>query len=285
LYVYKFYIRRVLRLYPPLIICLFISYSMYFVGVLSGGFSWGGFFSQVFYLHNYAAIYFPADVVVPSGTGVLWSLAVEEHFYLFMPVIFLIFGSPKTQRWIGRVFLLLAVVAICWRIVLTLNDVSFERIYYATDTRFDSILYGAILAIYCNPVSAEGFELNVRSFVAPVIFGLLLLISALFVRDVFFRNTFRYSFIGLGLMPLFYMSIRFAFHPCVRWLEMPWLKRVGVWSYSIYLSHYFLMLAFSGFTGFAFLDNCLGIAVSVLIAAGIERYVDRPFSNLRARYR
>ena len=80
-----FYLRRAFRLLPPLLITLAIAYTLVAAGLLGGGFSWGGLTSQLFYFANYYGIFFAHENSIPDGTGILWSLAVEEHFYIVFP--------------------------------------------------------------------------------------------------------------------------------------------------------------------------------------------------------
>ena len=56
-------------------------------------------------------------------------------------------------------------------------------------------------------------------------------------RDVYFRETFRYSLQGLALMPVFYFAIKYAAHFPFTLLNHPWVVRIGVYSYAIYLIH------------------------------------------------
>jgi peptidoglycan/LPS O-acetylase OafA/YrhL len=281
----KFYVRRLIRLYPPLLICLSISYLLYFSGMLDGGFSWVGLASQLFYVANYSMVFFPSHAIVPNGTGVLWSLAVEEHFYVFMPLVFFFFGSPARLKWVGRVFLLLVVLALLWRLALIAAGAGFNRLYYSTDTRFDSILFGCLMAVYWRPV--PDFSGRPNSWVGyfPLLVGFALLFVCVAVRDQFFRDSFRYSLIGLGLMPILHFSIRYPSMPVVRWLENAWLKKIGVWSYSIYLIHFSLILAFSKVISSPMVGAVLAILVAILVAALIEKFIDEPSRLIRARFR
>jgi len=281
----KFYIRRLIRLYPPLLICLSVSYLLYMSGVLDGGFSWAGLASQLFYFSNYLLVFFPDHAIAPNGTGVLWSLAVEEHFYIFMPLVFLVFGSPGRLKWIGRVFLLLVVVVLLWRLALIAAGAGFNRIYYATDTRFDSILFGCLMAVYWRPVPEVGGRPNSWLGYLPLVVGVALLFVSVAVRDPFFRDSFRYSVIGLGLMPILHFSIRYPSMPVVRWLENAWFKKIGVWSYSIYLIHLSLILAFAKIISSPIVGAVLAILLAILFAALIEKFIDEPSRLIRARFR
>src|SRR5579871_4507281 len=82
-----FYARRVFRLMPPLLISLAIAYGLTYAGLLSGGITRTGLAAQLLYFANYYGLYFDMGNTIPDGTGILWSLAVEEHFYIFYPLL------------------------------------------------------------------------------------------------------------------------------------------------------------------------------------------------------
>ena len=82
----NFYARRILRLAPPLLITLAIAYSLTYLGFLQGRITLAALVSQLLYFANYYILFFdPNAQSMPGGTGILWSLAVEEHFYIFFP--------------------------------------------------------------------------------------------------------------------------------------------------------------------------------------------------------
>ena len=80
--VVRFYARRVFRLMPPLIVTLAIVYGLTFAGLVPGGITLAGLASQLLYFANYYQIFFDPGNTIPGGTEVLWSLAVEEHYYI-----------------------------------------------------------------------------------------------------------------------------------------------------------------------------------------------------------
>src|SRR5262249_16987039 len=91
------------------------------------------------------------------GTWIYWSLAVEEHFYLIFPVLYLVLRKwlPSRARH-GAVLLALCGVVLAWRLALVfLLGAGHDRTYVASDTRVDSILFGCVLAVCANPVLDE----------------------------------------------------------------------------------------------------------------------------------
>ena len=86
----QFFIRRLTRLFPPLIVSLFFIYLLTYLSISPGEISVMGALSQIFYFANYYSIFFSSSGGIPMGTTILWSLAVEEHFYFFYPLLLLI---------------------------------------------------------------------------------------------------------------------------------------------------------------------------------------------------
>src|SRR5690606_2367385 len=143
----NFYIRRLFRLFPPLFLTLAIASLLVFINVLPGGITLHGVLSQIFHFAHYYAIFVDFGGKIPEGTVILWSLAVEEHFYIFYPVVLLaLTGLGLRRREIGYVFAFVCVAVLLWRIHLS-HQPGFHpaRTYFGTDTRIDSILYGALL--------------------------------------------------------------------------------------------------------------------------------------------
>jgi peptidoglycan/LPS O-acetylase OafA/YrhL len=282
-----FYLRRFLRLFPPLAVCLLIAYSLLALGWLDGETSASGFFAQVFYFANYYLIFFEAHI--PNGTGILWSLAVEEHYYIFFPIII----SPLFRRLrhpqIGMFLLMLCCVALLWRIHLVSQlDFRPDRTYLASDTRFDSILYGSVLALMKNPTLRSSHQTSVmlpRHWISFLL-GSSGVIATLLFRDQFFRETFRYTLQGIALMPIFYCAIRFSDSRLFNFLNSKPFKRIGVLSYSIYLIHLILVHLVQQNINASISPVLLFLVVfttSIAYATIIERFIDRPLFFIRSK--
>ena len=281
-----FYTRRFLRLFPPLAISLAVAYCLVFVGLLGGGATLSGFLAQMFYFANYYAIFFPVGMI-PDGTGILWSLAVEEHFYIVFPLLVLpLFRTWKHSK-VGFLLLVLCALELGWRIYLFFSpDFTALRIYYASDTRFDSILFGAVLALVKNPsVAGRGERAMGRRHWAAFALGVVGLLASLGVRDPFFRETLRHTLQGISLMPIFYCVIRF--HRSFGILNHPFAVQIGVLSYSIYLIHLVVIYALQQNAPYAqsgILCFAIAMSVATLYAKAIEKYVDIPLRLIRSRF-
>jgi peptidoglycan/LPS O-acetylase OafA/YrhL len=286
----QFYLRRAYRLLPPLIVTLVVAYGLVFARIIPCRFSFFALASQLFYFANYYSLFFdPGATATPSGTGILWSLAVEEHFYIFFPILLiLLLRDPSRPRALAVVLTILCLAALIWRIYLVHSGVSEDRTYYSSDTRMDSIAYGCLLALVANPMANSPLrdQMSWRQWLI-LILSSAALIATLLARDPGFRETFRYSIQGIALLPIFYFAIRFPKNSVFRHLNTSWIAKLGVYSYFIYLIHFVIISVMILYAGGPltnpFVVFAIALALSVGYAAMIDRFVDPYFRELRRR--
>lgn len=288
----KFYLRRVLRILPQFYLVLIGALIVTYVLHLPGTIDFAGVRAQALQYSNYWIITHSFDGL-PSGTGVFWSLAVEEHFYLLFPLAFVCLmqsgARPKSQ---ALVLLGTCAALLLWRILifsrLNIQDsMSQQRLEIASDTRFDSLLFGCILALYGNPAldpSRFGERLWKYVFFPLSVCGLLFSFA---YRDEYFRDTFRYTLQGICLISVFVCAIRYPNWTPMRPLNFRPIAFIGVLSYSLYLVHQ-VALAVVGheFADFGATTRGLcALTLSLLIAWILYIAVEKPFARLRHRLR
>ena len=205
----QFYLRRVLRIFPPFYLILAALAALTALGLLGSTLTPGALLAQACHLTNYYIIRRGWWEGMPPGTSVYWSLAVEEHFYLFFPLLFLLLRwRVGAGRRFALVLLALCAAVLLWRFVLVLGmHVSRDRTYIATDTRIDSILYGCLLAVWRNPV-LDGEASGRRLLWLWLPLGAIAVAASLLVRGPVLEQTVRYTLQSAGLVPLFMAAIR-----------------------------------------------------------------------------
>jgi peptidoglycan/LPS O-acetylase OafA/YrhL len=289
----SFYARRIFRLAPPLLITLAIAYSLTYSGLLPGHITLEGLTAQILYFANYFVIFFdPNANKMPSGTAILWSLAVEEHFYIFFPLFMTVFMRKALRPLtIGSVFIITCAVILTWRIYLVqLPEFFTDRTYLASDTRIDSIIYGCLMAILLNPLRASQSSKNMSLLQWSLfLIGIGFLLFSLIYRNPVFRETFRYALQGIALLPIFYFAIVFHDNTIFRYLNSAWAIRIGTYSYAIYLIHQVILFAISKNAPFIannpFIVFPATLVISIAYGAAIDSFVDPYFRQLRHKYR
>ncbi|WP_342149054.1 acyltransferase [Methylorubrum sp. SB2] len=279
----NFYLRRVFRIFPPLYLTLLFAGLLYAAGLLKGPYDAGVVLMQAAFAGNYVTV-LGGDIARALPLP-LWSLAVEEHFYLLFPLVFLMaFGRVSAAR-LALYCLIACGVVLAFRIaaVMTLADAS--NTYIWTHTRADSILFGCCLALWRNPLLDGAAGYRPGGWQALAALGVLG--ATLVVRDETFRQTLRYTVQGGALFVLFACILQpargSACAGAARWLSAPVLTRIGLYSYTIYLVHAAMIEAVAGFSDSHLVQGVVGGALTLAFAAVMHRFVERPFARLRRR--
>lgn len=279
-----FYLRRFLRLTPPLFIVLLLAWLLAVTDLLPGGYTVGGLLSVLLYFANYFVILNDFHGV-PAGMGVAWSLAVEEHYYLLYPPVALWLLTRASSRQSLALLTSACAVILGWRYWLVHAGASPEYLEMATDARLDAILFGCILALFRNPwLDPVARARPVRdTLVAMACLGVLA--GSFLYREPTFRVTLRYTLQGLALLPLFHMAV--TYHRTWPFRVLSWrpLTFLGSISYTIYLVHHVVMnLLLERFPQLSATALLLTAApISIAIAVPMRRWIEEPCARLRRR--
>jgi peptidoglycan/LPS O-acetylase OafA/YrhL len=291
----RFYLRRALRLAPALLVYIAIMTPL--AMLLGAAIAPADVLASLFYVANYWWLYtgYPAGSPFP----ILWSLSIEEQYYILFPIIMALW-LPKPQKLVWPILTLVA-LALAWRFTLATSCGTHAasyllcgppprpdmpdgaRIYLATDTRFDCILAGALMALLAT---SDRWRTTLASQQAVGI-ALALLLTALTIRNPLFRDTLRYT-IESAASGIIVLHIAHAAHSQLRnALAFAPLVHIGKLSYSLYLYHFAARLVISRVHGsfdwknFAFY---VFFALSFLLATASYRLVERPMLRLRRRF-
>lgn len=278
----NFYLRRLLRLMPPLLIVTAVAGLLAAFAVIDGGFTLGGLFAAVFYFGNYFAI--AQDFHgMPAGLGVIWSLAIEEHYYLFYPPLAALLLRFAQVSWSVILLTTLCAIVLAWRFWLVAQGSSEAYLTMATDTRIDAILIGCLMALRFNPVLDRIPAARARTDWAIVAACIAVLIGTLLYRDDTFRLTARYTLQSLAIAPLIYLAVARSERLPFRWLNAAPLVYIGTISYTIYLFHHIVLLGIAKhWPQLHWIGLMLaGAAVTLAVAEPMRRWVDTPFARLR----
>ncbi|TAK84937.1 MAG: acyltransferase [Betaproteobacteria bacterium] len=284
----NFYLRRIYRIFPPLYLVLAILITLKLSGVIPYAMSGWAVAAQLAHLTNYYLLLFPGVEFAPvvPYTVPMWSLAVEEHFYLLFPLSLLFLLKKNTYPRAALALAAVCAVVLAWRIALLwLSQNPDHYTYHATDTRLDSLLFGCIMALWMNPAMDEPPEaIGARGWAILCFAAVVVLLGTFLYRDPSFRAAVRYTVQGIALFPLFYCAVRYARSPFFSWLNLRPVRALGIISYTVYLSHFAAiqlagkLLGVSGFT-----RGVLGFAFTVAFSAACYVLIERRFAVLRRK--
>lgn len=281
----NFYLRRILRILPPLYVALALSMALFRLGSGHPAIPLAGTLAQALQVSNYYLIYAVPGVTIP-GTGLFWSLAVEEHFYLLFPLLYVWMCPRFSVHGQTIILLTLCATALIWRCALHFYFLADSiRTYYATDTRFDSILLGCVFAIVANPLAQDplhSWTIERIKWVLPLC--VIVLLGTLLIRNDGFRETFRYTLQGLALIPVFMAAIHFQTSLAVGFLNLPVMRFLGVLSYSLYLCHAFILEAIAGvWKASPVQTGAASLACALCFATLVHYFIERPCTRIRKR--
>ena len=295
---YNFYVRRARRLLPAVyfMITVVLIIITLFNGVLLKKSYLDALFGYI-YSSNWWYIFHKLDYFDSFGSQSpfkhLWSLAIEEQFYMFFPLIFLIFnrksksnnGNSKLNKNFIYVVLSLILVSLIAHILLfDINNIN--RIYFGTDTRAFSLLVGVVGAILypMDRLSERTTKKDNMIYSIVSLVSILVLIGIMINTSEYNTWLYRGGFLLVAIIGLIiiissgrqytFMSKLLSFKPFVF---------IGKISYSLYLWHFPILVVT---TPVSEIGNpnlfyvTLRIGLIFLVATGSYMFVETPIRKL-----
>lgn len=289
----NFWLRRIRRLVPAVmsmaVVIIFVSAVVNrviftkgckdFLASVLGFNNWWQIFNKVSYFEAAG---------VPSPFTHCWSLAIETQFYLIYPLILLGIYKLAKSRGEGRakrgllfagVTLLLALISVILMIVLFDPQQDASRVYYGTDTRAFSLLFGALLAILWDyRMVPRRLSASVNMVLGSVSFAVLIVMTIAIngSSNFWYRGG---QFVGTILTVLMVYAVSGRKTWLSRFLSNPVLKWIGDRSYSIYLWHYPIILLISKGIKASWWITLIEIVLSVVLAELSYRFIETPIRH------
>jgi len=282
----SFYVRRILRLFPCLVVtCLAVVALQFWRG---DSINWQPIVLALTYTVNWATAVFHIDCKPLSHC---WSLANEEQYYLFWPLCVAAL-ERKSKDDVRNALLLIVVALLCalYRSVIV-GTYDAVRINFALDTRLDGLMIGSSLAyVYRWVLNRDGLPEHTSRFLgyflAPT--------ASLILLWIMFRWHWTEPLMGqVGFFVVsvsavvFIADLVFGQHSIFRrLLSLGCLTYVGKISYGIYLLH----LPFFDFVDIVLPDDWLPrkilikVVGSILVASVSFHLVEQPFLRLKKRF-
>jgi peptidoglycan/LPS O-acetylase OafA/YrhL len=233
--VQRFYVRRAWKIYPAFyfLIAFAYVYQRYFIGFKIRKYT---LLPELFFVQNYFGGFWNHT----------WTLAVEEHFYLILPLLLLFMvwrnrGGKDPFRAVPYVVGGAMAVFLSVRIInyLVRTDYSYYSHVFPTHLRIDALFFGVALAYFFH-FHSERF----RQVCHPLRY-LLVALGVCMIESSLFMGGWSFYYHTFGFMQ-FYIGAA-AILAGVLMCEIPhnrltlWLGALGAYSYSIYLWHMALM--------------------------------------------
>lgn len=295
---YNFYVRRARRLLPAVyfMITVVLIIITLFNGVLLKKSYLDALFGYI-YSSNWWYIFHKLDYFDSFGSQSpfkhLWSLAIEEQFYMFFPLIFLLFNrksksnnsnSKLNKNFIYVVLSLILVSLIAHILLFDINNIN--RIYFGTDTRAFSLLVGVVGAILypMDRLSERTTKKDNMIYSIVSLVSILVLIGIMINTSEYNTWLYRGGFLLVAIIGLIiiissgrqytFMSKLLSFKPFVF---------IGKISYSLYLWHFPILVVT---TPVSEIGNpnlfyvTLRIVLIFLVATGSYMFVETPIRKL-----
>jgi peptidoglycan/LPS O-acetylase OafA/YrhL len=292
-----FWLRRGLKIYPAFYVytlALTVAYLL-FTGKVSGArFPVRPLLIDATFLSSY----------FQGLSGHTWSLAVEEHFYILLPVFLLVLMRLRAKQSdpfapIPVVFLVIAIGSLCLRMAArTARPEDYFSYLFPTHLRIDSLFCGVTI----------GYLFHFKPQLLSRVTGWPLLIAggALLIPIYFFEienwnmYTWGLTCTFLGFACIVTWAIYVPFRPG-HLLAFPieLLARIGFYSYSIYLWHWIIIFYLRPYfryqcittsspvawsSGMEWWQWLLSMALSIIVGIAMGVLIEQPVLRLRDRW-
>ena len=293
-----FYMRRILRLFPIYYLCL----AIYFVGnaVAHDPLPWQylvtyGLYLQAIFPHSWMGIdHSPLVYWSNPGFSVMWSLSIEEFFYLiWAPLVFLVKGKDRV------LFPLLGAILLTEPIIrffsYTQHAAELRQMFFA---RADSLAAGALIAVCMRSYGPQVIGFCKRRY-ALMLSSAGFLLVAFIIADLLYDRIpnkidgdihertysavmYTVLWIAFSLILLLAISHTGSSRWLPRVLRNRGLRYMGRISYCLYLIHYPLRQFMIAHFGRA-LGILLGLTASLLLASLSWKYFEGPIARWKEK--
>ena len=276
--VIKFYIRRALRIWPLYFAFCIGIFALFFLRNRHLEPEWFRFLGQLFFVDNVIAGFRDYNPIV--FTRHLWTISLEEQFYLFLPLA--LTGMLASRKRLVAGVLALWLVFLGVRIAMVAWDAPHPMIWTSVFSA-DSLLLGTLLGAL-RPGPSRSVVLRIALLVG----GLVALFSGVFLPPVYvagWHQVLHYTVIAGGAAGLTLAALN---EPALAFLAARPLRYLGKISYGLYVFHLIGIEAARRATAVMgsdwWLQAAVASAVTLLLAVASYELFERHFLKLKHRF-
>lgn len=303
-YLWIFYVRRILRIFPIYYLVLFVVSGIWLIQ--GKPLACTQFLANLFYCQNFTLGLSNFKVEFPDILGHTWSLATEEQFYLLWPLLILLLKTPR-RVFVASILLFLTGTASRYAMAQYFHG---DFICWMTlPPNLDGLGFGALIAAYCRsdqslmPRWKWALGAGLVCLIAYIAVGKAFLLDFPWSRELFLSE-------AAGRLFIFWFTVTFGLLlyacldkdcPLVRILSLAPLTAIGRISYGVYLYHipmyrfvdvhFDFFFLFGSYNSIRFFKLLFTLGLAVLSYGTIERrflslkkkVIYQDFSNLSGK--
>lgn len=287
----KFWLRRILRIWPLYYACVLIGFFVFpYIKIISGGVpdESANIWYYLAFISNFD--YIKSGLPDAPGLGVLWSVAIEEQFYLVWPIILSLF--PIKRFWIP--FVVIIIGSLVFR-ALHIDEDKLHEMH--TISCIGDMAIGASGAwLYHQRDRFSNFIENLPKGIIVLIYVLLVSIF-LFRDEVLLQNNivkvFERAFIAC-IMLLVILEQCFSKHSFYKMSSLKSITKLGIFTYGLYCLHFLIISILQGITKkfglntslwhVLILEPALALTITIIAAKISYKYFEAPFLKLKDKF-
>lgn len=270
-----FFEKRIRRIIPALFVMLFFCsiYVFFFQPPYYAKDTSQSIFASALFIQNFLLIYEYSDyfnlTTELKPLFHLWSLSIEEQFYIFFPIIFLYLLKYAKNFALSYLVFITLIISLLLNYYFESNSI---YNYYLPFTRAWELLLGSWIAI-------NNFK---KKNIIILSIGIILIFFSVFLTNYYIHLNFLFRVllvIGTGIFIVFYDNRNFYLN---LFFENKFIINIGLISFSLYLWHLPIIAIFNDFLNFNIDRKTIlfALLLSFFIASLSYKYVELPFRNV-----
>lgn len=260
----SFFLRRGAKIYP--------SYFFYiavitWVNSYSKPFHFSDLYKYIFFYENY------------TGTNtIVWSLCVEEHFYILLPILFIIISKfipdRLQKRYLFGSILFTILAGITFKYISYQFTIS-QDTYSATHNRIDSLAWGVLLSLIISYYPERIYKKYI--YAVTIISGLIILTGSILLADRYFL----FDKIYFHSVAPFAFFLLLAGTYFLKFPSLIPLRFIAYYSYNLYLWHSLIGWIVSKYVPESRYSILIYLSLTLIVAMAITILIEEPFYKPR----